>query len=176
MQRVIMAALCLFVLLAGPVMAADLKIAVVDLQTVLEKSDPGQKALTQLRDDFKGMKEELDEKKSEVDQLRQQIQKQSLVLSQEAQIDKETEYKQRVRDFQDLYQNYQKKMKIKEQKLREPIIEELVRVIRDYGERNNFTLVMDKKNSGVVYNSETIEITSKIIVELNKAWRSKKDN
>ena len=176
MQRVIMAALCLFVLLAGPVMAADLKIAVVDLQEVLEKSDPGQKALSQLRDDFKGMKEELDEKKSEVDQLRQQIQKQSLVLSQEAQIDKETEYKQRVRDFQDLYQNYQKKMKIKEQKLREPIIEELVRVIRDYGERNNFTLVMDKKNSGVVYNSETIEITSKIIVELNKAWRSKKDN
>ncbi len=176
MQRMILMALAFFVFLTGPAMAADLKIAVVDLQEVLEKSDPGQKALSQLRDDFKGMKEELDEQKSEVDQLRQQIQKQSLVLSQEAQLDKETEYKQKVRDFQDLYQNYQKKMKIKEQKLREPIIEELVTVIRDYGQKNNYTLVMDKKNSGVIYNADSIEVTSKIIVELNKAWRNKKDN
>lgn len=173
MQRVMMTALSLFVLLAGPALAADLKIAVVDLQEVLEKSDPGQKAISQLQDDFKGMKEELDEKKSKVDELRQQIQKQSLVLSQEAQIDKETEYKQKVRDFQSLYQSYQKKMKLKEQKLRQPIIEELVKVIRDYGQRNNYTMVMDKKNSGVVYNADSIEITSKIIVELNKAWRKK---
>ena len=173
MQRVMMTALSLFVLLAGPALAADLKIAVVDLQEVLEKSDPGQKAISQLQDDFKGMKEELDEKKSKVDELRQQIQKQSLVLSQEAQIDKETEYKQKVRDFQSLYQSYQKKMKLKEQKLRQPIIEELVEVIRDYGQRNNYTMVMDKKNSGVVYNADSIEITSKIIVELNKAWRKK---
>ena len=173
MQRVMMTALSLFVLLAGPALAADLKIAVVDLQEVLEKSDPGQKAISQLKDDFKGMKEELDEKKSTVDELRQQIQKQSLVLSQEAQIDKETEYKQKVRDFQSLYQSYQKKMKLKEQKLRQPIIEELVEVIRDYGQRNNYTMVMDKKNSGVVYNADSIEITNKIIVELNKAWRKK---
>ncbi len=173
MQRVMMTALSLFVLLAGPALAADLKIAVVDLQEVLEKSDPGQKAISQLQDDFKGMKEELDEKKSTVDELRQQIQKQSLVLSQEAKIDKETEYKQKVRDFQSLYQSYQKKMKLKEQKLRQPIIEELVKVIRDYGQRNNYTMVMDKKNSGVVYNADSIEITNKIIVELNKAWRKK---
>jgi outer membrane protein len=168
-----MAALGLFVFLAGPVLAADLKVAVVDLQQVLEKSEPGQKAISQLQEDFKGMKEELDEKKSKVDQLREQIQKQSLVLSQEAQIDKETEYKQKVRDFQSLYQSYQKKMKLKEQKLREPIIKELVEVIRDYGKENNYTLVMDKKNSGVIYNSDAIEVTSKIIVELNKAWRQK---
>jgi outer membrane protein len=170
-----MAFLSLFVFLASPVLAADLKIAVIDLQQVLEKSEPGQEAIAQLQDDFKGMKEELDEKKSKVDQLREQIQKQSLVLSQEAQIDKETEYKQKVRDFQSLYQSYQKKMKLKEQKLREPIIKELVDVVQEYGKENNYTLVMDKKNSGVIYNSDSIEVTSKIIVELNKAWRQKKN-
>jgi outer membrane protein len=168
-----MAALSLFVFLASPVMAADMKIAVVDLQEVLEKSEPGQEAIAQLQKDFKGMKKELDEKKSKVDQLREQIQKQSLVLSQEAQIDKETEYKQKVRDFQSLYQSYQKKMKLKEQKLREPIINELVNIIRNYGEEHDYTLVMDKQNSGVIYNSDSIEVTSTIIVELNKAWRQK---
>ncbi|WP_051564266.1 OmpH family outer membrane protein [Desulfovermiculus halophilus] len=154
--------------------AQDVKLGVVDLQAVMEKSEPGQKAIQQLKSEFTDMKSELDKKKAAIDKLRQEMQNQSLVLSQEAQLDKETEYKQKVRDFQDLYQNYQRKMQLKEQQLREPIIKELVSIVRDYGEKNGYTLIMDKKNSGVVYNSDAIEITKPVIAELNKTWRNKK--
>ncbi|MDZ7758714.1 MAG: OmpH family outer membrane protein [Desulfovermiculus sp.] len=165
--------LCLLLLLPVVIQAQDIKIGVVDLQTVMEKSEPGQKAIKQLQSEFEEMKSELDTKKAAIDQLRQELQKQSLALSQEAQMDKETEYKQKVRDFQDLYQSYQRKMQLKEEKLREPIIEKLVGIIKDYGEKKGYTLIMDKKNSGVVYSSEAIEITKPVIAELNKVWKNK---
>jgi outer membrane protein len=151
----------------------NVKIGIADLQQILEKSEPGQRAIDKLKDEFSEIKGELDTKKKEIDKLREEIQKQSLVLSQEAQIDKETEYKQKVRDFKDLYQGYQKKMQLKEQKLREPIIKELVEVIRTYGQKHEYTMILDKKNGGVIYNNDAVDITNQIIVQLNKIWRSK---
>lgn len=177
-MRKVLFFLGVLVLLAGlntqPCLAQDLKIGVINLQEVLEKSDPGQKAIKKLEEDFSKMKEDLDKKKKAVEDLKQEIQKQSLVLSQEAQIDKETEYKQKVRDFRDLYQNYQAKMKLKEEKLREPIIEELVKIVKDYGDKNGYTIILDQKNSGVIYNTDKVDLTSKIIVKLNKEWQQKK--
>ena len=164
--------LCGLLLCASLAQAQDNKLAVVDLQAVMEKSEPGQKAIKQLQSEFTEMKDELDKKKAAIQQLRQEMQKQSLVLSQEAQLDKETEYKQKVRDFQDLYKSYQRKMQLKEEKLREPIIKKLISIIRDYGSSHGYTLIMDKKNSGVIYNSDAIEITKPVIAELNKTWNN----
>ena len=164
--------LCIVAVCPALTLAQDIKLGVVDLQAVMEKSEPGQKAIKQLQSEFEEMKSELDKKKAAIDKLRQEMQKQSLVLSQEAQLDKETEYKQKVRDFQDLYQNYQRKMQLKEQKLREPIIQKLVGIIKDYGKDNGYTLIMDKKNSGVVYNSDAIEITKPVISKLNRTWKN----
>ncbi len=171
MRKIIFFTLAITLLFTVRVWAQEVKIGIVDLQEVMEKSEPGQKAIKKLKKDFSDIKGKLDKKKSEIDKLREEIQKQSLVLSQEAQIDKETHYKQKVRDFKDLYQNYQKKMRLKEQKLREPIIKELVQVIKDYGQNHGYTMILDKKNGGVIYNNESIEITNQVIVKLNKAWR-----
>ena len=113
MRKVFFFSLVIVLFFALPALAKDLKIGVVDVQGVMEKSEPGEAALSKLKASFDEMKAELDRRKEDVDKLRQEIQKQSLVLSQEAQIDKETEYKQKVRDFRGLQQSYQKKMQVK---------------------------------------------------------------
>ena len=170
MRNCIVGLVLLGLLCAAPVWAKDLKIGVVDIQTVMEESVPGEAALKELKSSFDEMKAELDKHKEDVMKLRQEIQKQSLVLSQEAQIDKETEYKQKVREFQGLQQSYQKKMGIKEKKLTEPILDELKKVIDAYGKKYEYTLILDKKNSGAVYHDASVDITKNVIEELNKAW------
>ncbi len=164
--------LCIL-LFASPVWGKDLKIGIVDIQEVMEESNPGKTALKELKTSFDEMKAELDAYKEDVLKLRQEIQKQSLVLSQEAQIDKETEFKQKAREFESLQQSYQKKMGVKERKLTQPILEELKEVIDAYGKKYKFTLILDKKNSGAVYHDTSVDITGKVIEELNKAWTRK---
>ena len=68
------------------------------------------------------MKAELDKRKAVIEKLRDALQKQGLVLSQEAKLDKELEYKRKVRDFQDLLQSFQRKTKAEEARLTQPII------------------------------------------------------
>lgn len=153
----------------------NIKIGVVDLQYVLENCEAGKETIAKLQKEFKTLKQNLDKKKEAIDKLREQIEKQRLMLTQEAQLDKELEYKQKVQEFKTLYGTYLQKMQIKERQLREPIIKELEKVLKEYGKQGKFTLIIDKRNSGVVYSSDAIDITKDVIVKFNNAWRKKQN-
>ncbi|MFP4048555.1 MAG: OmpH family outer membrane protein [Desulfovermiculus sp.] len=162
-------------LLPNLALAENLKIGVVDLQKIMEESEPGQKAIKELQSEFTEKKGELDSRKAAIEELRSELQKQSMVLSQEAQKEKAAEYRQKVNEFQKLYQTHQRRMQQKEEELRAPIIEVLVEIIREYGQKNGYTLLMDKNNSGVIYNDQAIEITDAILSEFGKAWKNRSE-
>ena len=174
MKRIVIGLIICFFICTNSVYAEKIKIGVVDLQYVLEKCEAGKAAISKLKAEFKELKEKLDKKKKAIDELRQHLEKQRLMLTQEAQLDKELEYKQKVQEFKTLYSTYQQKMQIKERQLREPIVKELQKVLQEYGRQNNFTIILDKRNSGVVYNNDKVDITKEIIVKFNQAWRKKK--
>ncbi|MGM0645813.1 MAG: OmpH family outer membrane protein [Thermodesulfobacteriota bacterium] len=150
--------------------ASDLKIGIVDMQKIVEKSDPGEKAMEQLKDELNDMQSKLETKKSELDELNEALEKQSVMLSEEAQSDKEQEFKTKIQEFQQLRQSYQEKAQAKEQELSGPIVQKLAEVIDSYGEENDYSFIIDKRNSGLVYGEDSLEITEEIMDEFNKAW------
>ena len=152
---------------------AETKIGFIDMKAVIAKSEPGSKAMEQLKSQFKDMKDNLDTQKKALDTLKDELQKQSMMLSQEAKMDKETQYKRKVRDFQDMGQSYQRKLQQAEQNLSKPIIDKLLEVIESYGKKNGYTAIFDKQASGVIYGQESVDLTNAILAELNKAMRGK---
>ncbi len=172
MKKICLISLCLLLCLPGLALSQDLKIGVVDLQKVLEESEPGKKALKKLEKQYEEMKSELDSKKQAIDKMRQKIQEQSLVLSQEAESNKKSELNKKMRNFQNLYQKYNQKIRKKEQELKQPIIKKIVDIIDKFGEKQGYTLILDKKNSGVVYSLDSLEITQEILSRLNKEYES----
>lgn len=171
-MRKILTAVVLMLVLACPNAFAE-KIGVINMQEVVTKSEPGSQAMEKLKTSFESMKTNLDKRKEEIQKMRDDLQKQSMALSQEAKQDKEMDFKRKVRDFQDMFQDYQGKMKAEEDRLSKPIIEQVVSTIRDYGQKNGFTAILDSQNSGMVYFDKTIDLTNTIVTEVNKAWRDK---
>jgi outer membrane protein len=156
-----------------PIQGLAAQIAVIDLQKVLHESNPGKKAMQTLQEYQKDVRSELREKKKSLDNLKQEIQQQSMMLSEEAQQDKRSMFQKQAQRFRSSYKNYQQKMKQKEKDAREPIIDVLIQVVQRYGENNDFDIIMDKKNNGIMYNKEKLEITDIIIQKLNKAWEKR---
>lgn len=153
--------------------AAEVKIGIVDILEVMQRSEPGRAGMEKLTAEFKDMQDDLETQKKELELLREELEKQSLVLSQEAKADKELDFKRKLRDFQDMFQVYQRKMKAKEQELRQPIITELYELLQVFGKKHGYTMIMDKKGSGLTYIDDSLEVTEEVIVEFNKAWREK---
>lgn len=174
MKKIAIAVL-MVLLLASPALAE--KIGVINLQKVMTSSEPAEQAMTELQGKYKSIKEKLDSKKEEVQALREEMNKQQMVLSQEAKMDKEMELKRKIRNLQDEAKNYQRKIQREQKELSDPILDMLQDILDDYGKKHGYTIIMDSQNSGLLYAKDALDITDKIIVELNKAWRAKnKDN
>lgn len=173
MRKVLMLTACLLLTLTTVAKAADaIKIGIVEMDRIVRTSEPGQSALNKLKDEFKDVKETMDKQKAEIDKMREEMEKQSLVLSQEAKMDKQTQFQRKVRDFQDNAQNYQRKMKIEEDKLSKPVLELIMKVVQDFGKKNGYDLLMDGRGAGVVYASDAANVTEQVLVEVNKAFRA----
>jgi outer membrane protein len=164
--------LLVFIMFSGSALASG-KIAYVEVQRVLETSEPGKKALGQLTQRFEDMRSELDRERANVEKMRDELQKQSLVLSQDAQEDLEGELRTKVREFQEMFQAYQARMQQEEQDLSQPIIDILFDVINEYGKKHEYSVIFDAQGSGLIYASESLNITDQIIEELNKTWAAK---
>lgn len=175
MIRKIIPLIAALLIISGPALAADgTKVGIINVQEVLKKSEPGQKAQQSMREDFQGAKEKLDSEKANIEKMREDLQKQSMVLSQQAKVDKEIEFKRRIRDYQDEVQNFQRKFKAEEQRLSQPIIQTIMEVVNKYGEDNGYDVILDGAAAGVMYVNDPIDLTNQIIVEVNKSWREKK--
>jgi len=173
MHRLIILTAAFLLLLASPAMSAEFKFGLIDMQEVLQKSDPGAAAFKELQGKFNDMKTDMDKRKAEIEKLREDMEKQSMALSQDARQEKQMDLQRKMRDFQDLAQNYQRKMATEQDKASKPIIEVLVKVIEEYGKKNGFSALMDKKGSGLLYANADQDVTKQIILELNQAWKSK---
>jgi len=175
MKKIIFSTL-IVTLLAVPALAAQ-KIGTVNLQKVMTASEPAQEAMAELQSKSTSIQEKLEAKKQEVQSLREDMEKQKMVMSQEAKIDKEMELKRKIRDLQDEARAFQRQIKREQNNLTEPILEILQEVIEDYGQKHDYSLIIDTQNSGLLFAKESMDITDKIIVDLNKAWRAaQKDN
>ncbi len=167
-------ALLLIICLLVPGMAlAENKIGIVEVQRILESSEPGKQALGQLTLRFEEMREELEEDRAEVESLREELQKQSMVLSQEAQQDMEAELRQKMQQFQQKYQSYQSRMQQEEQELSDPIIDLLFEIIDDFAENKDLDMILDAQGSGIIYAKDAMNVTDELMEEVNQAWEAR---
>ena len=173
MRKVVFSFLILFLLFPVAVSAAEAKIGVINIQFLMENSDPGRQAMTELRGKVQSMKANVEKQKKEITKLQEEMKKQSLVLSQEAKQDREIEFKRKVRDFQDMTRDYDRTMRTEQERLTKPIFELAIEVIQEFGKRHKYTMMMDSRTSGLVYASEDMDVTKEVVVELNRAWRDK---
>lgn len=174
MRKILFAVLVLVFAFQSSAFAAPQKIAVASMAKLIKDSEVGQDAQKIMEKRFETAKKQLEAKQKELETLKQALQKQALVLSLEAKQDKELEFKRKVRDYQDLAQATQRKMQIEEKKVATPVIDLLKKVVTDYGKKNGYTAIYDKKTSGFLYVDDSIDITNQLLLEMNRAFRAGK--
>lgn len=175
MKKVLLTVVVLLLGLQLAAVAEPLRIGVVNSGKVFENSEPGSAALEQLQNKFQSMTQDLQRMRDEVTALREELQSQGLALSMEARQDKELEFRRKMRDFQDTSQAYQQKFKVEEAQLSEPILALLQEVIVQFGKDNGYDLLLDTnaRVSGLLYNSEAVDVTDQVTQALNQAWRQR---
>lgn len=165
----------LLMLIAIPSYASDLKIAYIDGQRLVSESKAGTAALIELEQFQKNKQAEIDQKQTSIKKLGEEISVKGPSLSVKAKEELELRYQQQMRDLNRFIKDAQDEMKLKQVQLFKPITDELDVIIRNYGDANAIDLILDIRNPGVLYGSEKIDITKKLMKIYDKSWQEKKD-
>jgi outer membrane protein len=157
------AGLAVVLAMAGVAQAATTKIAYVDVQKVLVRSVAGVAAREQLEREKANMQKDVDTRRSEVDKLRDELEKKGLVLSADAKREKEETLQRKVRDLRRQVDDFQKELERKEQALTQRILQELSGVIERFGKEQGFLLILEKRGASVIYGDADADLTEEII-------------
>ncbi|MFA4910241.1 MAG: OmpH family outer membrane protein [Desulfobacteria bacterium] len=157
------------------VLGADtLKIGYVDLQKALNMSDTGKEAQKILSEKAIKVQKTLGEKQEKLKKLKDSIEKQGLILSEKARTEKEKEYQKELRDIERLYKDSQDEFKREEIEISQKIIDELRKSINKIGGEGNYTIILEKTRSGILYASDVVDLTDKVIKAHNEQRKQSK--
>jgi outer membrane protein len=149
------------------------KIGVVSFQKILEKSDAGKKATAEINKRGKEMEESLKKKGEEIDAIKKKLEREALVMSKEMREQKEREIRININDFKTLKNKYMADFKQHEARLVRDIQKEVLEIVTEMGKKEGFLVIFEKREAGVLYSPDTIDITDRLIQQYNTIFSKK---
>ncbi len=92
------------------------------------------------------------------------------MLSEDAREKKERELRIEIGDFKALQKKYAEEFKETEGKLIVDIQKGLIELVNEFGKKGGYLLILEKREAGVLYFPQTIDITDVIIEQYNKKF------
>ena len=147
--------------------AEEVKLGYVDLQRALNETEDGRKAKANLKKVFDAKQKELDEQQQELKKAIEDLDKKRTLLPADKVREKETELQGRMQKVQQTYLRHQQDLSSKEQEATAKIFERMNRIIGKIATAENFTMILDKTQSAVLYAKPHLELTNELIRRYN---------
>jgi len=161
----------IFFFQAGQAAGQSTKIGVVDLDKFQKTSKVFQKAAADMKKKFEELQKKLDEERNALSKLEEEFKKQSMMLSLDAQEDKKREMEKKRRYFKYLAEEYTQEMKDAETEAIRKIMKELEKVVEKIGEKEGYTVILEKRTLGLVYYNKTVDITDRVVEAYDKLYQ-----
>lgn len=179
MKRLAIVLMLAVAIFAGKtVMAADQqvpKFGYVDFQRALNEVEEGKKAKAMLKSEFDEKQKKLDVVQSQLQAMKTDLDKQRLILSADALKDKEEEYRKKFMELQQKLGSYKEELQSKEGKLTAEILSVIHKMIFDIGQKEGYTLILEKSQDLVLYSPTDADLTARVIKDYNGLPKDKKD-
>ena len=122
---IVLAAFTLAIAVPQAARAAELKIGFVNLQQAVAEVDEGKAARDALKKEFEQKQKTLDDKQNELKRLKEDLEKQMVVMSEEAKREKAMEFERKVNEMQQVYVQMQKDLSDREREMMKVIFDKM---------------------------------------------------
>jgi outer membrane protein len=148
--------------------AQPVKIAIIDLDKFQKTSKSFQKAGAVFKKHLEDLQKKLDDERNAVAKLEEEFKKQSMMLSLDAQEDKRRELEKKRRYYKYLYDEFSQEMKEAETEEIKKVMQELEKVVAKIGEKEGYTLIVERRTPGLIYFNKATDITDRVIEAYDK--------
>ena len=170
-RRILVSSLSIVCLMLSSSLFAQplaLRIAVLDVQRILVESEPGRKAI----EDLKVLQEEsvatARTRQEDVKVLQDKINEGRLSLSADRLAEMEKQLEAKVLDFRRFQEDMERELNRKRDEAFAKIERDVMPIVDEVGKAEGYTLIFNKFQSGLVYADQQVDITDAVIVKYNE--------
>jgi outer membrane protein len=167
MSRLFLLGLLLSLAVPRAAFAEDLKLGYVDLQRALNETEDGRKAKANLKKVFDAKQKELDEQQEDFKKSKEDLDKKRTLMNADLVRTKEQELAAKFEKVQQSYLRHQKDLQEKEGEVTQKIFERMQRIILKIAQAENFTMVLDKTQAGIIFAKQHLDLTNDVIRRYN---------
>jgi outer membrane protein len=165
MRNRLIPALTLLALLAAAPARAEMKLAFVDVQRALNECEAGKTAKANFRVKVQSVEQKLQGEENDIARLKDELEKKGMLMKPEQRQSLQDEYVSKAKNFERNYKDSKDDLEHKDQEMTGMIIHDLAQVVRDVGEKNGYTMVMEKNS--ILWGTPGIDITDQVIRSYN---------
>ncbi len=166
----VLAALALAIAVPHAARAAELKIGYVNLQQAVTEVDEGKAARDTLKKEFDQKQKMLDDKQNELKRMKEDLDKQMVVMSDDAKREKAMEFERKVNDMQQVYVQMQKDLQDREREMMKVIFDKMEAVIKDIAAAEGYTYVFEQQNAGLMVAPPSANMTQELVRRYNAKY------
>ncbi|CAK8716868.1 MAG: periplasmic chaperone for outer membrane proteins Skp [Candidatus Electronema aureum] len=155
----------LFFFVTASVSAAEVKIAVLNIQDVLTKSSAGMAAKSKIEQRMKELKASFESDKQQLTAFQDEMKKKASAWSDDKKQEQLLEFQKKTRDFEFKRDDARKELKNLEDKNLAPIMKELEGIVRSVAAAKGYSVVLP--NTAVLYFDNSVDITGEVLNSLN---------
>ena len=166
-KGIIAAMVAAVILAAGPAIAQGLKIAVIDVNKVLNESEAGKVARKKMEDRYEELKKKVDSLSEEAKKMKEEIDKQKILLGKEKLKAKEDALAAKVAELRKVSKESEDEMQRRQRDLTREVLKVIEGQVDKIVKEEKIDLVLER-SSGVVHFDPSLDITGKVLALVNK--------
>ena len=141
----------------------NIKVGSVDIQKAINECHAGKEAKKALSKEVEKFQSLVAQKQRELQEMKESLEKQGLMLNPEARAAREKELQTRLRDFQRWGEDVQNEMNQKRGETERTIFVGLQKVIQKLGTDEGYTFILEKNENIMLFSSKSTDITDLVI-------------
>jgi len=166
LKKMVMASALAAILGVSVSTAEAAKIAYVDVKSSVENTKTYQSGLKRLEALKSKKLKELQALKAKIDQAEKDVLGQSMAMSPDRLSQKQSELKELRKSASRKQQDAQEELVGEKNRLDQKVVSDFYQVVRDYGKKNGYDLILPKSN--MIYANPSLEVTADITKLLDK--------
>jgi outer membrane protein len=150
---------------------AEMKMGYINSEEIFARYEGTKDAQDKFNKEVARWEQQASERQKELKQLKDQLEKQSLLLSSERKKELEEQYKNKMVEYQTFLQTkfgQEGEAYKKNNELTQPIVERINVIIENIAKEEKYDFIFDTRNGGVVYAKKAYNLTDRVLTLLNK--------
>jgi len=164
---IILVAAMVTAIFAGTSLAEGLRVAVIDMNKILNESVAGQAAKKKMEARYEELKKAIDAKQEEARKIKDEIDKQKVMLGKEKLKEKEDALQAKINELRQMTQEGEQEMQARQAEFTREVLKSVEVQVEVVVKADKLDLVLEK-TAGVIHFNPSMDISSRVLALVNE--------